>query len=159
MTDEVHDHSRVDAFMAARRRAMVMRELWKPTLAGAAGATLIIAAVAVAQPKFVMLDVTVPKIVQRDVTVDHIVPRDLEIDIPRIVTAPSKDTPRDADETRFAAKPEYQEARPITDASSPRRAVGRSASRMEKTSSPPTWTRSLRNRCSIRSARSIRMRS
>ena len=45
MTEEIHDHSRVDGFMAARRRAMVLHSLWRPLLAGAVGAALVIGAV------------------------------------------------------------------------------------------------------------------
>jgi hypothetical protein len=54
MSDEIHDTSRVDAFMAARRRAMLLHSVWRPMLAGAAGATLVIAAVYVALPTFRM---------------------------------------------------------------------------------------------------------
>jgi hypothetical protein len=112
---EVHDTSRIDAFMAARRRAMVLNAVWRPMLAGAAGAALVIGAVWVVLPKIsvrevvvdhvtpkdvsvdhvVPHDVPVPNIVARDVPVDHIVPRDVtvpnivqrnvEIDVPRVV--------------------------------------------------------------------------
>ena len=51
MSEEIHDTSRLDAFMAARRRAMVLHAVWRPMLAGAAGAALVIAAVWVTLPK------------------------------------------------------------------------------------------------------------
>jgi hypothetical protein len=96
MTEKIHDHSRVDAFMAARRRAMVLHALWRPLAAGAIGAALVIGAVWVTLPKIsyrevevprvTMRDVTVPNIVPHDVQVDHLVPHDVEIDIPRIAT-------------------------------------------------------------------------
>lgn len=111
--DEIHDTSRVDAFMTARRRAMVLHAVWRPMLAGAAGAALVIAAVWVTLPKIsyreievpkvTMRDVTVPNIVARDVTVDHVVPKDVEIYIPRIVTTP---TPTRA-EHEFISRPEF----------------------------------------------------
>ena len=85
MTDEIHDHSRVDAFMAARRRAMVLHSLWRPLLAGAVGAALVIAAVAIAQPRFTTREVIVDHVVQKDVRVDHLVPHDTIIEVPHIV--------------------------------------------------------------------------
>jgi len=51
MSEEIHDTSRLDAFMAARRRAMVLHAVWRPMLAGAAGSALVIAAVWVTLPK------------------------------------------------------------------------------------------------------------
>jgi hypothetical protein len=106
MTEEIHDHTRVDAFMAARRRAMVLHSLWRPMLAGSVGAVLVIAAVAIAQPRFTTREVVVDHVVQRDTPVDHVVPHDVtinnpiphdvEIDIPRIVTtAPTPTTPEE----------------------------------------------------------------
>jgi hypothetical protein len=90
MSDEIHDHSRVDAFMGARRRAMVLHAIWKPMLAGAAGAALVIAAVWVTLPKIsyreievpkvAMRDVEVPKVTMRDVTVPNIVIKDVTVD-------------------------------------------------------------------------------
>jgi hypothetical protein len=80
---EIHDHSRVDAFLAARRKAMVLHALWRPMLAGALGAGMIIAAVAIAQPRFAFREIEVPKIVYRDATVPNIVAKDVEV--PRIV--------------------------------------------------------------------------
>ena len=77
---EIHDHSRVDAFMAARRRSMLMHAIWRPMLAGAAGAALVIAAVYVTLPKFSMREIEVPRLVAKDVPVDHVVPKDVEVD-------------------------------------------------------------------------------
>jgi hypothetical protein len=116
MTEEIHDHTRVDAFMAARRRAMVLHSLWRPMLAGAVGAGLIIAAVAIAQPRFTTREVIVDHVVQKDVSVDHVVPRDvtinnlipkdIEITIPRIAT-PAPTTP---EERTFVATPGWKGA-------------------------------------------------
>ena len=50
MSEEIHDTSRLDAFMAARRRAMVLHAVWRPMPDGAAGAALVIAAVWVTLP-------------------------------------------------------------------------------------------------------------
>jgi hypothetical protein len=77
---EIHDHSRVDAFMAARRRSMLMHAVWKTMLAGAAGAALVVAAVYVTLPKLSIREVVVDHVVQRDVPVDHVVPKDIEVD-------------------------------------------------------------------------------
>ena len=111
MTDEpgVHDFSRLDAHMASVRRTALLKASWRPALAGAIGAALVVAAVWVTLPKVsyreievprvTMRDVTVPNIVQKDVQVDHVVPKDVEIDIPRIVaTTPA---PRSPEERAF----------------------------------------------------------
>jgi hypothetical protein len=87
VSDEIHDTSRVDAFMAARRRAMMLHAVWRPMLAGAAGASLVIAAVWVTLPKIAYRDIEVPRIVMRDAVVPNIIAKDVEIDIPRIVAA------------------------------------------------------------------------
>jgi len=62
-------------------------------------------------PRVTYKETVVPNIVlaPKDVTVDHIVPHDVPIDIPRIVTT-TQDRPRTANESHFAAKPEYQDA-------------------------------------------------
>ena len=122
MTDEappVHDFSRVDAFVAARRRTAFLHALWKPMLAGAAGAALVIGAVYVTLPKVsyreievpkvTMRDVTVPNIIMRDVSVDHVVPKDVVIEIPRIVES-SSPAPRSPEERAFASTTEWNEA-------------------------------------------------
>jgi hypothetical protein len=98
MSDEVHDTSRVDNFLAARNRAMVLHSVWRPMLAGAVGAALVIGAVAIAQPRFttreviipqvVMKDTVVPNIISKDAIVPNIIVKPIELDIPRIV-APS----------------------------------------------------------------------
>jgi hypothetical protein len=80
MNDEIHDTSRVDAFMASRRRAMFLHAIWRPVLAGAAGAAIIVATVWAASPRFHYNDIEIPRITQRDVTVDHVVPRDVPVD-------------------------------------------------------------------------------
>jgi gag-polyprotein putative aspartyl protease len=87
---EIHDTSRIDAFMASRRRAMFLHALWRPMLAGAAGAALIVGAVWVASPRLhyneievprvTFKDVIIPNVITKDVTVDHVVPRDVEVD-------------------------------------------------------------------------------
>ena len=126
MTDEappVHDFSRVDAFVAARRRTAFLHALWRPMLAGAAGAALIVGAVYVTLPKFsyreieiprvTLRDVTVPNITMRDVSVNNIIPKDVVIEIPRMVESRSP-TPspeaRTPDERRFASTKDWSEA-------------------------------------------------
>jgi hypothetical protein len=135
MSDEIHDFSRVDAYMRGRRRVAFLGAAWKPMLSGAAGAALVIAAVYVAMPKFstreitvdhvVMRDVAVPNIVSRDVQVDHVVPHDVQVDrivphdvtidrpvaAPPPATAPSTaDTPKTPEEKTFTSTPEYESA-------------------------------------------------
>jgi hypothetical protein len=111
MSDEIHDKNCVDAFMAARRRAMVLHAVWRPMLSGAAGAALVISAVWVTLPKIsyreievpkvTMREVTVPNIVTRDVQVDHVVPHETVIEIPKIVTNAEHD---------FISRPEFMTA-------------------------------------------------
>ena len=116
MTDEVHDTSRLDGYLRARQKVALMNATWRPILAGAVGAALVIGAVWVTLPKIsyrdvevprvTMRDTVVPNIVQRDVSVDHVVPRDVEIDIPRIVAA----TPRTPAERAFVDTPDWRAA-------------------------------------------------
>ncbi len=125
MTDElpeIHDTSRLDRYMAARRRAALLNASWRPMLAGAVGAALVIGAVWVTLPKIsyreievprvtmrdvevpaiVTKDGEVPRIIQRDVTVDHIIPRDVEIAAPpREVSKAAPVTPRERTFTEF----------------------------------------------------------
>ena len=108
MTDEVHDTSRVDNFLAARNRAMVLHSVWRPLLAGAAGAALVIGAVAIAQPRFTTREVIVDHVVSRDVTINNLIPDDIPIEIPRIVaTTPAPTTP---EERSFVATPSWKGA-------------------------------------------------
>jgi hypothetical protein len=58
---------RVDAFMAARRRAAVLHAAERPMLAGAAGAALVIAAVYVTLPKFSYREIEVPLAGERQI--------------------------------------------------------------------------------------------
>ena len=109
MTEEVHDTSRLDGYLRSRQRVALMNASWRPMLAGAVGACVVIACAWVAMPKFTVRAVEVPKIVIRDVTADHVITRDVpinnpvphnvEIDIPRIVTPA---------ERAFIERPEYQ---------------------------------------------------
>lgn len=96
------DVSRLDAFLASRRRATVLHALWKPVLAGAVASLAVSAAIWAVLPKFevrevvvdrvVPHDVVVDHVVPHDVQVDHVVPREVEIEIPR-VTAPTPPAP------------------------------------------------------------------
>jgi hypothetical protein len=121
MSDEippVHDFSRVDAFVAARRRTAFLHAVWRPMLAGAAGAALVIGAVWVTLPKISYREIVVDHVVPRDVTVDHVVPRDVTvnnliphdvpIDIPRIVTA--SPAPRTPEERAFVGTEGWKDA-------------------------------------------------
>ena len=111
---EIHDTSRLDAFMAARRRSIIMHAMWRPMLAGAVGTALVIAAVyvtlpkisyrEVVVPKIVMQDTEAPHIVSKDAVVPNIVTKDVEIAIPRIVSV-SPTEKRFIDSPAFAAAP------------------------------------------------------
>jgi hypothetical protein len=91
--DEIHDMSRVDAYARSRQRTAFLGAVWRPMLAGAAGAALVIACVWVVLPKVsyreievpkvTMRDVDVPKVTMRDVTADHVVPKDVEVQVDR----------------------------------------------------------------------------
>jgi hypothetical protein len=121
MTDgpELHDFSRLDAHMAARRRATVLHAAWKPLLTGAAGAALVIGAVWVVLPKVSYREIEVPKVSYRDVAVDHVVPHDVTvnnliphdvpIDIPRIVESRSP-APRSPEERAFVGTQGWKDA-------------------------------------------------
>ena len=107
---EIVDRSRVDAYATTRRRAMLLHSVWRPLLAGAVGAALVMGAVWIVLPKVTYTEITVPRIaytdatvpniVPHDVTVDHIVPHEVPIEIPRIVTV----TPT---EQRFLESPAF----------------------------------------------------
>jgi hypothetical protein len=102
MSDEIHDTSRVDAWVLSRQRVAFLSAFWRPMLAGAAGAGLMIGAVAVALPKFTLREVVVPSVVMRsvevpvvnvvphDVEVDHVIQRPTVIEVPRIVMSPAE---------------------------------------------------------------------
>jgi hypothetical protein len=104
--DEFHDTSRVDAYMAARRRATLLHAAWKPMLAGAVASLAASAAVFAVLPRFTVREVAVDRVVQRDVSVDHVIPHDVPIDIPipRVAAAPSRS------KEAFVASPEYRAA-------------------------------------------------
>ena len=61
---------------------MFLHAVWRPMLAGAVGAALIVATVWAAMPKFHYNDIEIPRVIvhDRDVTVDHVVPRDVPVD-------------------------------------------------------------------------------
>jgi hypothetical protein len=113
---DVHDLSRLDAFLASRRRATVLHALWRPVLAGAVASLAVSAAIAVVLPRFatreVVVDhvvthdvaVDVPRITLRDVPVDHVIQHPVDIDVPRVVVAPPPT------EDAFVASPEYRTA-------------------------------------------------
>ena len=96
--EEIHDRSRVDGYARNRQRVAFLSAVWRPMLAGAAGASLVMLAVWIVLPKIsyrevivpavTMRDTVVPNIVERDVPVDHVVPHEtvIEIPIPRVVT-------------------------------------------------------------------------
>ena len=108
MTDEQHDYSRVDSYLRSRRRVAFLHAVWKPLLAGAVGAALVIGAVAIAQPRFTTREVVVDHVVQKDVAINNLVPHDVPIEIPRIVAAtPAPATP---EERSFVATPGWKGA-------------------------------------------------
>ena len=84
MTEEIHDMSRVDSFMASRRRAMFFHSVWKPMLAGAVGAAImsatVIGSVWVILPKISTRDVVVDHVIQHDVPFDNHTPQDKPFD-------------------------------------------------------------------------------
>jgi predicted aspartyl protease len=135
VTEEIHDMSRVDSFMASRRRAIFFHSVWKPMLAGAVGAAIMSAAV------IGSVWVILPKISTRNVVVDHVVPHDVPFDnhtpqdkpfdnyvphtkpfdVPVPVPKPVADTsppmgpdspytPKTPEEKKFTAQPEYKTA-------------------------------------------------
>jgi hypothetical protein len=108
MTDERHDFSRVDSYLRSRSRVVFLHAVWRPLLAGAVGAALVIGAVAIAQPRFTTREVIVDHVVQKDVAINNLIPHDIPIEIPRIVaTTPSPTTP---EERSFVATPGWKGA-------------------------------------------------
>ena len=133
MTDEIHDMSRVDAFMASRRRAMIFHSVWKPMLAGAVGAAImaatVIGSVWVILPKITVHDVVVDHVIQKDVPFDNHVPQEKPFDnfvpqtkpfdVPKPVADASPKpqlgpdspyAPKTPEEQKFTSKPEYKDA-------------------------------------------------
>jgi hypothetical protein len=125
-TEQVNDTSRLDAWLNIQRererawnqahvyqaRAESNRQLWKPLLAGAAGAAMVVAAVWVAMPKFMVRDIEVPHIVQHDMTIEvpHIVQHDVVIETPKLpMPKPSKAVPT-AQEREFTSQSDYKTA-------------------------------------------------
>ena len=125
MTEEIHDMSRVDFFMASRRRAMFFHSVWKPMLAGAVGAAIMSAAVIgsvwAILPKISTREVVVDHVIQHDVPFDnhtpqdkpfdnyvpHDKPFDLPVPAPKPVASAPPATPA---ERKFVARPEYESA-------------------------------------------------
>jgi hypothetical protein len=120
VTEEIHDMSRVDSFMASRRRAMFFHSVWKPMLAGAVGAAIMAATV------IGSVWVILPKISTREVVVDHVIqhdkPFDLPVPMPKPQTSAKLIAPPDMgpqspyaaktpDENKFVDKPEYKTAK------------------------------------------------
>ena len=83
--DEIHDTSRVDKFMAARRRSMLMHAMWKPALAGAAGAALVMGCVWIVLPKISYREIEVPRVTYSPVDVPQITTRPIKIPVPNVI--------------------------------------------------------------------------
>jgi hypothetical protein len=106
--------------MAARRRAMVLHSLWRPLLAGAVGAALVIGAVWITLPKISYREVVVDHVVEkdvainnpipRDVPINNLIPHDVKITIPRIAAAPPTSAPTTPEERSFVASPGWKGA-------------------------------------------------
>jgi hypothetical protein len=126
----VHDESevtRLQDFYARQRelearaiaRAAVLHASWRPLLAGAIGAALVVAAVYVTLPKFSVREVTVDHIVPHDVEVPHIILKDVEVQGPRASAkhpAPNMGpqapyAAKTPDENKFVEQPEYKTAK------------------------------------------------
>jgi predicted aspartyl protease len=132
VTEEIHDMSRVDSFMASRRRAMFFHSVWKPMLAGAVGAALMTAAVIgsvwVILPKISTREVVVDHVIQHDVPFDNhtpqdkpfdnYVPHDKPFDVPKPTPQAALPPPQTAEsappatpaEKKFVSRPEYESA-------------------------------------------------
>ena len=133
MTEEIHDMSRVNSFMASRRQAMFFHSVWKPMLAGAVGAAIMSAAVIgsvwVILPKISVREVTVDHVIQKDVPFDNHVPQDKPFDnyVPHAkpfdlpvptpgpqASAATPLTPADAPQTpaekKFSDRPDFAKA-------------------------------------------------
>jgi hypothetical protein len=135
VTEEIHDMSRVDSFMASRRRAMFFHSVWKPMLAGAVGAAIMSAAVIgsvwVILPKISTRDIVVDHVIQKDVPFDNHVPQPKPFDLPvpqpkpfdlpvpapkpvadaKPVNGPEAPyAAKTPDETKFVDRPDYKDA-------------------------------------------------
>ena len=136
MAEEIHDMSRIDSFMASRRRAMFFHSVWKPMLAGAVGAAIMSAAVIgsvwVVLPKITTHDVVVDHVVVHDVPFDNHVPQPKPFDLPVPQPKPfdlpapgpkpvadaapptmgpdSPYAPKTPEERKFTQQPEYKTA-------------------------------------------------
>jgi hypothetical protein len=78
MTDFRDDTSRLDAFLASRRRAAVLHAMWRPVLAGAVASLAVSAAIWVVLPRFEV----------REVVVDHVVQHETPLEVPKITMRP-----------------------------------------------------------------------
>jgi hypothetical protein len=114
MEDFRDDTSRLDAFLASRRRATMLHALWRPVLAGAVASLAVSVAIWAVLPRFDVREVVVDHVVQHDVSVDHVIPHDVPIDIPFphvVPAAPetSAAAPRTPEERRFEAGKDWQD--------------------------------------------------
>jgi hypothetical protein len=121
VTEEIHDTSHLDRYLQTRQRVSLLNASWRPMLAGAAGAALVVATVWVASPRFHYNDIEVPRITMRDVVVPNIVTKDVEIPTPKFVprviapppiarNPPRSDAPKTPEEQKFHDRPEYKDA-------------------------------------------------
>jgi hypothetical protein len=121
MTEEVHDTSHLDRYLQTRQRVSLLNASWRPMLAGAVGAALVIGAVWVATPHFTTREVEIEHLVQHDVPFDNHVPQDKPFDnyIPRVIAlppiaanppSPLSDAPRSPAEHKFKDSPEWRGA-------------------------------------------------
>jgi hypothetical protein len=119
VTEEIHDTSHLDRYLQTRQRVSLLNASWRPMLAGAAGAALVVAAVYVTLPKFSVREVTIDHITMRDVPFDSHVPQDKPFDnyIPRVIARPPiarnpppPDAPVTPAEKKFTETPDYRTA-------------------------------------------------
>ena len=119
MTEEVHDTSHLDRYLQTRQRVSLLNASWKPALAGAGGAAVVIACAWVAMPKFTIREVVVDHVVQHDVPFDNHVPQDKPFDnyVPqdRPMPGPSASAvpgfaPRTSEEWAFVSTKGWREA-------------------------------------------------
>ena len=102
----------------AAAKAMVLHSIWRPLLAGAAGAALVVGCVWVTLPKISYREIEIPRVTMRDVTVPNIILKDVEIsrDVPmpgpQVSAKPPvpADLPKTPAEKKFTETPEYKNA-------------------------------------------------